>query len=308
MLKVARLQQRHVVEFVSGNDEGGGLGGKGIAAGGALARPGIGRETGQQGLGGVADGLVFLHKRGPRARVGLGMGGEVVLFKAWEGRLVAAADAERAIGEDALAVGEMVEDLFDGPLAGGMGDGLRFGDAAPEGQERGGLRGERGGDVASGDEVNIFAEVGSVAGGLGTGHLEILQTLDENVTTGMGEVALTGSMRTPVLVLAMAMAMRGEDRIALAAKMVDTPVGSPVKVRMDDRRTVKGRLLRVDSELIEVQVAEAGAIRVRELAIARIEKFEVRRGNGVAEGIRNGLAAFGGAILVMMLVLAAASH
>ena len=115
-------------------------------------------------------------------------------------------------------------------------------------------------------------------------------------------------MRTLVLTLVMAMAMRGEDRIALAAKIVDTTLGSPVKVRMDDRRTVKGRLLRVDSEVIEVQVAEAGTIRVRELAIARIEKFEVRRGDSVAEGIRNGLAVFGGIILTFSIVLAAASH
>ena len=174
-----------MVEFVSSDDEGGGLGGEGVVAGGALAGPGIAGETGQQGLGCVAHRFVFLYQGGPRPRVGLGVGREVVLLEAGERCLVTAADAERAISENALGVGEMVEDLFDGPLAGGMGDGLRFADAAPERQERGGLRGERGGDVASGDEVDVLAEVGSVFGGLGMGHLEILQTPDENVTTGL---------------------------------------------------------------------------------------------------------------------------
>ncbi|HEX6900638.1 MAG TPA: hypothetical protein VF789_13015 [Thermoanaerobaculia bacterium] len=67
---------------------------------------------------GGADEGEFVNKRYEVPEVIARGGHVVVLVKARERRLVAAADAEGAMAEGALAVDQMTEDLSDAPLAG----------------------------------------------------------------------------------------------------------------------------------------------------------------------------------------------
>ncbi len=87
----------------------------------------------------------------PRPARGVALRHPEVLIETGQGRPVATPEAQRAIGEDALAVGDVRHDLTDRPLARRIGvPRALLGDRAVEGRGRFRLPGEGLPDVAGG--------------------------------------------------------------------------------------------------------------------------------------------------------------
>ena len=108
-----------------------------------------------------------------------------------------------------------------------------------------------------------------------------------------------------------ALALPAGDRSALVEKILLTDEGSQVRVRLTDGTMVKGRLLRVENDAIQLQVERAGAIATREVPIAQIAAFEVPRPSEFGRGFRKGAGRAMGAVAVLIvlgLIVSAISH
>src|SRR5208283_860205 len=116
--EVALFEDDSVMERMAGDDEGEGQDGDFLAAGVAATQPGGVVERAEEGDCGPADGGEFLQQIGEFARGGVRGFDVIVLFEARERGLIAAGDAEHAIGKDALGVIYVTKSFLDGPLAG----------------------------------------------------------------------------------------------------------------------------------------------------------------------------------------------
>jgi hypothetical protein len=104
------------MDGVTGDDEGEREGRDFLAAGGAAAQKrGIAERADERNTG-AADGAELLKEAREFLRGGIRGLDVIVLFEAGEGSLVAAGDAQQAIGEDTLGVVDVADDLLDGPF------------------------------------------------------------------------------------------------------------------------------------------------------------------------------------------------
>lgn len=122
-------------------------------------------------------------------------------------------------------------------------------------------------------------------------------------------------MRILALILVLALGAQAEDRTAMLERILSTEPGTPVRVRLDDRTVVTGRLLRVENEAIQLQVATSGLIAARDLPLARIASFQGRRDGEFSKGFKKGagraagvLAVYAAAMVLVGLFVAVANH
>ena len=106
-----------------------------LAARRPAAPPRIGVERAQQRERRGPRGAQLPDEIGQRAAIELGDGDVGVLVESGQRRRVAARDAQRPVGHDALDVGEMADDFLDAPFAAAIAvHRVRLGEAA---QQRG---------------------------------------------------------------------------------------------------------------------------------------------------------------------------
>lgn len=118
-------------------------------------------------------------------------------------------------------------------------------------------------------------------------------------------------MRTVALILVWAVAGRAEDRTALLDRILTAEAGTPVQIRMENQALVAGRLLRVENGVVQVQVAEAGVVTLKDVPMAQIASFQVVRGSEFGKGFRRGAGRALGAMAVFMgigLLVSLANH
>ncbi len=111
-----------------------------------------------------------------------------ILVETGQLRAIAAPETQRPVGEDALAVGDVRQDLADRPLARGVGQArLLLGDRAIEGAGRRGLAGEGLADVALRHRRNVSGVEIAVLSGFRPGsqvvaHRSLLHFVARNRT------------------------------------------------------------------------------------------------------------------------------
>lgn len=121
----------------------------GHLARGADAGPCLGRQGTYQRHRGGADGAELFDVAGPGASVRRGVGGELLLVEAGQGRLGAAGEPEGSKAEDALSVVDVIERFAVGPLAGIVTvEGTVFGDGGEVGEKFSRLSFEVGENIA----------------------------------------------------------------------------------------------------------------------------------------------------------------
>ena len=133
--QVLLAQGAEMAQLVPRDVEGEAAHGGGVVAHDAAPQPGLGGEAGEEGEGGVAHRAVVGEQAGQGTRLEAGGGDVGLLVEGGERSGVAPRDAQRAIGEDALVVGEVAEDLLQRPLARRVGEPL---DRVLRGTRRGG--------------------------------------------------------------------------------------------------------------------------------------------------------------------------
>src|SRR5512141_2060054 len=110
-----------MVELVPGDVNGQATHGGGVAVYDASAEPGVGRKAGEEGQRRVTHRAVFGQEAGERALLEAGDGVVAVLVEPRQLAGVAAGETQRAIREDALVVGQVADNLLQGPFAGRIG-------------------------------------------------------------------------------------------------------------------------------------------------------------------------------------------
>src|SRR5262245_3209729 len=114
--EVALLDDAHVVITVPGNDERERSNTERAAIGIAAPGPGPILQAAEQRERASTHRVELLDQLGEALVVESRMGDVVVLVEARERGLIRAREAQRAVGEDSLRVGDMAEHLLDAPL------------------------------------------------------------------------------------------------------------------------------------------------------------------------------------------------
>src|ERR1051325_2389651 len=117
-LQIPLAQNIQVVQFVPRDDVREGAHADFSVAGHAPPQPGGLRQVAQQGEGGAPHRPEIAREvlQGQAAEVGAG--DVIVLLEAFDRGAVVAPEAQGAVGEDALGVADVTDDLLDAPFAG----------------------------------------------------------------------------------------------------------------------------------------------------------------------------------------------
>src|ERR1041385_2567629 len=185
------------MQLVPGDVPGQAARGRGVAGDGAAPQPGLVRQRAEQGDGGAAGEGVVVEEVVQRQLLEVRAGDVVVLVEAGQRARVAAGDAQRAVGEDALVVDEMAEDFLERPLAGRVaeaGDGALV-EAGEQLLHLALLRDQRGDRIVAGDAGDVGGGVlAELAGQRPAGlryasHVRILAVLLLAATSALAQTA-----------------------------------------------------------------------------------------------------------------------
>ena len=104
-----------------------------------------------------------------------------------------------------------------------------------------------------------------------------------------------------LLVVFLVVPVRGlaapQDNRTVQEKVVETPAGTLVEVKLKKKQTLRGRLGEADAEGFSLQYAQGDRVETRKLAYAEVKSIKVVEDAGKGHGI---LAGIGVAFLVLM--------